>query len=334
MSQLGTDGPNFITASQDIVYALDDDDVVFTTRAFTAVYGGDGLDFLANIGTGTASLYGGADNDTMHGGTIADLLMGDDGSDFLVGGEFDYNTARTTRSVVARNGEASGNDDLQGGNNTDALYGLDGADTLLGGNGNDGFIGTTNITVPGDGDIAPISFTIKSGLFGGSGNDYLDGGLGEDYLDGGSGNDELDGGNDNDMLLGGSGVDEVYGGKGNDTLRGGTGKDVLDGERGSDRYQYLSTGEGGDVITQFSSADFFVFKGSAFGGLPAGVLNSERFSLGTSVLAKETDDRFIYNTATDSLWYDSNGSTSGGTRVMIAEMDNNASVQFTDILII
>jgi hypothetical protein len=50
MSQLGTDGNDFISATQNVVYALDGNDRIFTSQGSPDVYGGEGHDFIANQG--------------------------------------------------------------------------------------------------------------------------------------------------------------------------------------------------------------------------------------------------------------------------------------------
>src|SRR5205085_2848882 len=60
-----------------------------------------------------------------------------------------------------------------------------------------------------------------------SGKTYLGGGLGNDVLLGGSTGDTLDGGDGNDWLSGGSGFDILRGGAGRDVLVGGAGIDKL-----------------------------------------------------------------------------------------------------------
>jgi Ca2+-binding RTX toxin-like protein len=87
MSQVLTDNNDTVFfASQNVVYALDGEDIVFSSQTSPVLYGGDGGDALGNRGIGEGHLYGGRGNDAIHGGTTVDHLYGGDGPDLLVGG--------------------------------------------------------------------------------------------------------------------------------------------------------------------------------------------------------------------------------------------------------
>jgi Ca2+-binding RTX toxin-like protein len=131
----------------------------------------------------------------------------------LVGGEFNYNTANTSGAIVLWD-LVSGNDHLDGGAGVDALYGLDGDDVLLGGDGDDNVY---TLYAPGNA-LGDTFAGTPTGLYGGSGNDYLDGGRGSDYLDGGTGDDIMVGGQDNDTFIVDSVADQVIEGGGGGTV--------------------------------------------------------------------------------------------------------------------
>jgi Ca2+-binding RTX toxin-like protein len=214
MSQVGTDAAEVISATDDIVYALNGDDRIFTSRVFTEIYGGNGDDFIVNSSTGTLWAYGGSAQDTLHGGDIADRLYGENGNDLLVGGEFSYSIANTTGEITQWDA-ATGDDYLDGGEGIDALYGLDGNDVLIGGDGDDSNVYT--LYAPGN-TLGDTFAGTKCGLYGGSGNDFLDGGRGIDYLDGGTGDDTMVGGVGNDTFVVDSVADVVVEGGGGGTL--------------------------------------------------------------------------------------------------------------------
>ncbi len=205
----------------------------------------------------------------------------------------------------------TGNDSWIGGKWSDTMDGYAGDDTFKG-------MGGVDI------------------LNGDSGNDTLRGGTGGDKLNGGLGKDVLYGNSGNDSLKGSKGDDKLYGGDGKDTLIGGVGDDTLFGGGGNDRFLYTAVDPGKDTVTFFSrGTDKFVFEGSMFGlGSYTGTLRAPRFDVGTDNVADRTSERFIFNVITDQLWYDSNGSTAGGLRVMIAEIENNVTLSASDILII
>lgn len=166
-------------------------------------------------------------------------------------------------------------------------------DTLNGGNGNDSLNG-------GNGDDS---------LNGGNSDDTLIGGNGNDTLNGVSGNDSLNGGDGNDILNGGLGTDTLIGGDGNDTLNGGAGTDSLTGGAGADRFAYTANNQGVDTITDFTIADgdLLAFTSAQFGGLSLGTLASNQLAAVENNIA-----RFIYNSGTGLLQYDSNLAATGG----------------------
>ena len=115
-------------------------------------------------------VHGNGGNDTINGGTSAQIMYGDNGTDWIYGG--------------------SGNDTIYGGANVDYLYGGGGNDYIDGGDDNDYISGY-------DGNDT---------LVGGSGNDTIYGDNGNDSLLGGVGNDSLLGGDGNDTYVWGSGL--------------------------------------------------------------------------------------------------------------------------------
>ena len=162
-----------------------------------------------NVTVRNGGAAGGQGADSIKGGSELDVLSGGDGNDTIDGGSQDQT------------------DFLSGGAGSDNLHGGSGDDFLFGGAGSDN-----------------PSVMVGAGLFGDTGNDYLDGGTGNDYLDGGPNNDTLIGGAGDDTLLGGSGADTLVGGDGADSLRGGVGNDILIGGSGDD---ILNGGAGDDT---------------------------------------------------------------------------------------
>ena len=187
--------------------------------------------------------FAGAD-DTLFGGTGADILIGQLGDDMLFGELGD-----------------------------DVLAGWEGDDTLVGGEGNDTMAGDFGNYEKASGRLVGFTYHVPAGFL-----DFTTGSsgpvdqTGRDYLDGGSGNDVLFGDGGDDVVLGGEGDDELWGdgaylpvelhgadyldgGTGADTLRGGSGEDILIGGHGDD---ILDGGEGGDtyVFAKGDGADF------------------------------------------------------------------------------
>ena len=244
--------------------------------------GGPGDDVLVGADNLKNVIYGGAGNDTITGGSLADVLVGDAGRDVLYGG--------------------AGSDTVFGGGNDDRLFGGLAADILTGDGGNDvldggagadtltGGIGNEIYAVDNSSDAviektaqgidtiqSSITFTIAANvevlqltglanrdaygnaannilrgnagandLFGHEGNDRLSGNGGQDRLYGEAGSDALNGGQGADTLYGGDGNDGFFGGGGNDRIYGGAGNDKVHGDDGND---HIYGGAGSDTLT-------------------------------------------------------------------------------------
>jgi Ca2+-binding RTX toxin-like protein len=262
-------------------------------------------------------IYGLDGNDEMLGSTASQQMYGGSGNDTLLGG---YRASKTgnglTESDPVKNFVllASGNDVLYGDSGSDAIYGGDGSDIIYGGTGDDSgvFLGSN------------INYFV-GGLWGGTGNDRVYGGTGKDDLFGEAGKDSLDGG---------TGDDRLYGGADADTLRGGSGADRLSGGAGADKFHYENAAEGGDTIVSFSvSTESLTFKKLAFGNLAKGAIATNAFKANASGVATDADDRFIFETDRDILYYDADGNGEGG-RVLIADFSTNVPLTAADIVIV
>lgn len=174
------------------------------------------------------------------------------------------------------------------------------------------------------------------------GSDFADaitGGTAGEWIYGNAGSDSLTGGGGNDLLFGGADADSVNGGTGADRLFGGIGNDRLTGGAGADRFEFDTTPSatsGVDGILDFlrSEGDRIVISSGAFAAAgDAGTLVEEAFMSGAGVdVAREADDRLIYNTTTGALWYDADGS--GNIKaVEVAILTGHPALDFTDILI-
>jgi Ca2+-binding RTX toxin-like protein len=173
-------------------YGGNGDDVLLTNPApgFSVMEGGKGKDVVFLSGGRTGEVYGGAGDDAVGGATLGDGLYGGGGNDLVVGGQFAI--PLSGGEIREGLGSESGSDRLEGGDGNDALYGLSGNDVVYGGEGNDR--GTVTFGL----DLSV--FTLKAGLFGGSGNDFIDGGRGDDFIVGGAGTDILIGGLGGDVF--------------------------------------------------------------------------------------------------------------------------------------
>ena len=141
---------------------------------------------------------------------------------------------------------------------------------------------------------------------------------------------------------GAGGGDVILAGAGNDTLIGGGGSDYMQGDAGADHFRYNATSEGGTIFNQLGADHILDFRpptdsidilASAFGGgLVAGTDATGRvFGSSADNTFGSATERFHFNTATNTLLYDLNGSAAGGTQVALAVLENGGTVDATHI---
>jgi Ca2+-binding RTX toxin-like protein len=140
-----------------------------------------------------------------------------------------------------------------------------------------------------------------------------------------SGDDRMEGGVGHDEFKGENGSDVLAGGGGNDTLWGGAGEDVF-------VFRHVGTSNR-DVIEDFDPAGdkIHLTRAEAFAALDPGSLGPGAFQVGTQ--AREADDRIIYNPATGTLLYDSDG-TGSRAALAFAVLDAGLNLLETHFLVI
>ncbi len=140
-------------------------------------------------------------------------------------------------------------------------------------------------------------------------------------------------------LSGLGGADVLSGGAGADVLTGGVGADRLTGGAGNDSFAFGGPEDFGDTITDFGSNpagndDRFTFVAAALGGgLAPGPLAAAAFLRATTNQAAGAEDRFIFRTTDATLWFDANGTLTGGP-VLVADLQAGATVTAADILLV
>ncbi len=290
---------------------------------------GYGLDRLVSIENVTS----GSGNDVLTGTAAANRLTAGSGNDSVVGaGGNDTLEGQT------------GNDTLDGGRGDDLLNGGDGADMIDGGIGNDVMLGGGGIDcaifVGSTAVIVNLSVTVAQDT--GYGMDRLQD---VECVTSGTGNDSLTGSVQANALNAGEGNDVLFGERGNDTLRGNTGKDILVGGGGSD---LLIGGAGADLfvfkaalgatnvdtVMDFDvSADVIQLGAAVFPGLARGVLASSAFVANTCGLAQDAQDRIVYDTDDGLLFFDADGSGSGG-QVLFANLAAGLALTGADFFVV
>jgi Ca2+-binding RTX toxin-like protein len=242
------------------------------------VFGQGGNDIItlneANGALPRANLFGGAGNDTLTGGSGADMLFGQSGNDTLLGkGGNDLLFGGAGNDVlIGGDGDdqvfgEGGNDRMiwNPGDDSDLFEGGDGIDTaeVNGGNGSEIFTVTANGSRVRFDRLDPAPFSIDIGttenlvlnMNGGDDSFSATGNLATLInltVDGGAGNDTILGGNGADTLLGGDGNDFIDGNQGNDTALLGAGDDVFQWD----------PGDGSDTVEGGDGFDTLLFNGA------------------------------------------------------------------------
>lgn len=272
-------------------------DTVHASTSFTL---GSNLEVL--ILTGSAAING-------TGNTLKNTITGNTGANLLDG--------------------SSGDDTLNGSGGDDTLNGGTGNDHHIGGIGNDTYIINSvgdviveNASEGTDGVQSSITYTLGVNL--------------EHLVLTGTSALSGTGNNLNNRITGNSGANTLLGGIGSDTLIGGGANDVLTGGTENDFFQFSSTADKIDTITDFSKVsgnqDKIQVSASGFGGgLAVGTLTSSRFVQGTS--ATNTSQRFIYDPGTGNLFFDIDG-LGGATQVQIAILTTKPNLAAADIVVI
>ncbi len=156
----------------------------------------------------------------------------------------------------------------------------------------------------------------------------------EDVLGSAQGDDTLRGDDQANRLAGNGGEDRLSGAGGADVLTGGAGRDTLTGGTGADVFLFNAPGQGGDRISDFGNVDRIGISRAGFdlGGtgddLPAG-----RFHSGRTNQAQDANDRFIFRTGDETLWFDRDGKGGAGP-VLIADLQDGARMTAADIFLL
>ena len=329
-----------------------------TGNSLNNVVAGNAANNVLNGGGGADWLAGGAGNDTYVVDRREDRVMENagEGIDTVLSSatlhELDPYVENLTLIGAGLNGWGNAlNNVIRGNSGDNVLNGVTGGDTLIGGAGNDTYL------VDGPGDTVRENAGQGIDTVQSSASRTLDANV-ENLLltditavngTGNALNNSLSGNEIANTLAGGLGNDTLRGFGGNDTLLGGGGRDRLDGRTGDDRltggggadlFMFLqgpATG-GVDRITDFvRGTDELLFENAVFGQLGvsgAWAAGDGRFRSGAGITSgQDGTDRLIYNNSTGSLYYDADGSGSGGAQ-LIATFAGNPALAATDFTVI
>ena len=309
----------FENAVEDVVVAIEPPVVVDPppTIVDPPVIVGPPITGVVLIGTdGEEMLVGTDGNDIIDGKAGIDILMGGAGNDILSSsgsswlyGDSGKDTFNLTGGwhVIADWNSAEDTLNVSFGSRVSVVTHLSSNDFTL----------TTaqNISVENANNAGTIflsGYYSNDRLTGSAGVDILYGDSGDDVLIGNAGNDNLDGGQGNDTLLGGAGDDYLNGGNGNDTLTGGAGSDTFS-IKASDFADNLN---GIDKIVDFvSGVDKIELRTEYYQPVLKGGIslnwnikpNADELVQGAGAVAQDANDRFIFDTDTGALYFDSDG---------------------------
>ena len=261
------------------------------------------------VGSGGFVIDGLEGNDLIKGSHFADQLSGGNDKDFLVG--------------------FSDDDTLSGGHGRDCLSGGDGNDSLDGGSGADLLIG-------GSGDDIYVVDSLRDVIIEQSGWDTIKTlNLSEINLQRYRGIEAAEyTGTGSATLIGNQSNNSLVGNVGSDTLTGKFGNDTLTGAGGSDKFVFnakLDAQFNFDQITDFSiGTDKLVLDKTIFTRFTSAV-QSSNLVIGTD--AQDSDDYLIYDSNTQTLYYDADGNTAGA-KVAFAQLVGVNSLSSSDFSVI
>jgi Ca2+-binding RTX toxin-like protein len=318
--------------------------------AFADTLNGLGNNDKLYAGGGNDVLDGGAGNDTMSGGSGNDSYYVNSAGDVIVEG-----VGRGTADTVATNVtftltagaevellrttsnggttalDLTGNAYAQtivgnAGVNILSDGGKGGADTLNGLGGNDLYrvyntadvIVETSTTDAADRVMAAVHYSLGTGVR-----------VEQLTTNGSSGTSGI-------YLVGNEFAQEITGNAGNNRLEGKGGHDILRGLGGNDTFAFASTlgAANVDTILDFNvSDDRFLLSDSVFKALTPGTLSATAFRANTTGLAEDADDRIVYESDTGNVYYDANGSASGGS-VLFAKVTIGLALTNADFSVV
>ncbi|MBI9110821.1 FecR domain-containing protein [Maridesulfovibrio ferrireducens] len=324
---------------------------VLGTSGDDTLIGTENTDYINGLG-GNDTIHGLGSNDTLYGDTGNDTIFGDHGNDYILGGAGDdtiggdsgtntlnggegldyvsYASSSAFVTVCIDSGTAEHGDDIDyltsfegviGSSYNDSFFGGTNAATFIGGNGNDFIESVNNFDVTSYEDATggvSVNLDLSSGEAFGDGTNYS--GIGIDTL---RDVNNVIGSGYADSLLGNGNANTITAGAGNDTLTGLVGADLLIVGSGNNEIRYTSSGQGGDTVTNFISAnDTFKFSSASYS---SGAFQQVADYAETGTGATGSGAYFIYDPTNDKLFYDSDV-TAGVVGELIATVDEvNAS---------
>ena len=137
-------------------------------------------------------------------------------------------------------------------------------------------------------------------------------------------------------IIGDAGANIIEGGDGNDRLAGGGGSDSLSGGADADTFVFTSESDGTDTIKDFvTGLDVIEIAAAGFGGgLWAGMDVATVFDVSSDGNFGSSAIRFHFDTLTDTLYFDADGSAAGSAAVALATFSNNLALDSGDFVVV
>jgi Ca2+-binding RTX toxin-like protein len=149
----------------------------------------------------------------------------------------------------------------------------------------------------------------------------------------------INGTSGNDTIVGTAGNDTIYANSGNDWVEGRGGNDLVSGGSGQDSYVFREYGAANaDTIANFDSNwDALRFDSNAFtalGGPGHFAAGDARFYAAAGATGgHDSDDRLVFDTSSGHLYYDADGSGTGGAQ-LVATLPAGSALAATDVWVI
>lgn len=319
----------------------------------------DQWNFQAWLMNRADTLNGSDGNDDLYGFGGNDVLNGKGGDDFMVGGEgkdkydggagwdtLNFSDARDTPNSLGpisidfakqkvtdqygnletfKNTEGvrgtNWGDQMKGSGRDEDFMGLGGRDVIDGKGGEDRVRYHRDDRFGGDGIGVSVDLAAGKAVDGFGKTDKL---AGIEHVRGTAYDDEIRGNNAENNLRGDEGADTIAGGLGNDALEGGADGDsfVFDTAlNGVNNVDDIFDFDAGEDVFHLSLSIF-----AALGG--AGTISSDEFFLvetGEDIDATTADQRILYSEETGQVFYDADGSGSGG-KILFATLEAGLSL--------
>ena len=279
-------------------------------------------------GNGNDILEGGAGNDTLNAQAGNNVVRGQDGDDLILSIEKGKLSGGAGNDLIFAQ---AGNFEVNGDKGNDDIFIIESSGTVDGGEGFD------NLRVNFQSRLFGVEMILDSPS---SGNivstvSHEDPIVTFENIEaievfGSLGNDKLIGSNGPDLFNGNDGLDTITGGAGADTFRFNNPNFALDNitdfDVSEDKFDIVT--EGSPVIPRFPDLGFGLFTGFTIS--TTNTLAPEQLTIGNN--ATDSDHRIIYNSASGSLFYDSDG-VGSAEQILFAQLSPHLALTPSNFIV-